>query len=161
MSFILVGTGLCVGASVLITLLVRVAYLVLRKSPRRFWIRALWVHSVLVPGFALVVVPAAVGFLGARMVQTRGDEISYQGPRVDSAGDWQLQSRESLAKESRGASEPDAKTLRLARERAVHFEHSSAHVVEPGGAGGLPPVAGVSCRRCLFVGQVRTSRRPP
>jgi pimeloyl-ACP methyl ester carboxylesterase len=94
---ILIGTGVLTGASLLLCGLVWLGILaVRRRRPSRFWRRALWAHVGLVPAFALLGVPAGLGFFATRLVHTRLDEAGYRGPRFDDQGNWLLQSRASL-----------------------------------------------------------------
>ena len=61
--------------------------------------RTVWWALALVPLHAFVILPGVFGFMGSRMVGTRGDERAYAGPRIADDGTWSLQSRESLRTE--------------------------------------------------------------
>src|SRR5262245_43489226 len=89
-------TAVLVATSIVLTLLVRLGWLIARRKPKRFWKRALLTHLILVPFYAFVVTPAIVaGFLETRSI-TRDDERRYAGPRIAADGTWVLQSRASL-----------------------------------------------------------------
>jgi dienelactone hydrolase len=119
--FILMGTGILLAAGILVTLVVRLALLLLRRRPTHYWRRALWLNLLLVPGYALLIVPGAMGWFGSRLVGTRRDERGYEGPRFAADGRWLLQSRASLAadraeREAGGAaaaSQPAPQAVRL------------------------------------------------
>ena len=80
-----------------------------RRPAPRFLRRALIAHAALLALHVLVTVPLALGFL-ARVVTTRGDEQAWRGPRLDGDGNWQVQTRESLAAERERPAATDGAT---------------------------------------------------
>ena len=74
----------------------------LRRPQRRYWRGVLWVHLALYPLHLFVTFPAALGYVGSRVVGTRGDERSYQGPRILPSGELQVQTTSTLRAERDG-----------------------------------------------------------
>lgn len=136
MLFVLYCALALFGVSWVVALLVYGGLRLARRRPRRYWRRALLVHCVLTPVYALVAGPAFFGWFGSRMLGTRGDERAYAGPRIAADGTWALQSRETLAAEKRGARTPTAEER--ASEAAAKVELTAddgvplrAYFVEP------------------------------
>lgn len=140
MSFLLEGTGVLLGATLLLCAL---AWAVLwswrrlragksattrRGGAARFWRRVLLVHLVLAPVHFFVTMPAVLGW-GIAHLQTRRDEARYDGPRIDADGRWVMQSRASLRDEAAGAATvaPELRasqarhTVRFAAEDGVNL----------------------------------------
>lgn len=117
MQYVGIGVGALLLAGFVVAGLVRLGLAVRGARPRGFWRRVLLVQLALLPVHALVVVPLALGFLGARFVGTRPDERGYAGPRFDADGRWTIQTRATLAAErSVAATAPNdhARTLTAA-----------------------------------------------
>lgn len=100
MFFVYAGTaGFCV-----ITLVLWLLWCLVRwRRPRGKTL--LWLLGLGLPVHALLTVPICLGYLGTRIVQTRGDESAYAGPRFDAAGRWLEQTRATL-KEARTKEAP-------------------------------------------------------
>ena len=88
--------GMQLAALLVVLLLVRLGMWIFRRQPVRFWRRSAYVLLVAIPIVVLLTTPAILGYLGTSMVQTRGDERKYAGPRLAPDGTWQLQDRASL-----------------------------------------------------------------
>lgn len=61
------------------------------------WRAVLWITLASIPVHAFVSVPGTLGFLGTRMIRTRGDESAYRGPLLTADGEWLVQTRATLA----------------------------------------------------------------
>ena len=121
MQLILYGTGILTAASLVVAALIWLGLRIARGKRPGYWRRVLWVHTLLVPFYAVVVIPAALGFVATRFVGTRNDEAGYQGPRLAANGSFQRQSRVTLRAEAHGESAVDPETARAARQRAVQL----------------------------------------
>jgi alpha-beta hydrolase superfamily lysophospholipase len=147
MSFIFTIAGVVIGASIALTLLVRLALLVARRRPKRFWRRALLAHAVLIPVYVFVVTPGFLGWFVSGRVGTRGDERAYAGPRIAADGTWVLQSRDSLRAEARpGGPSPDPALIAGAKAAVTTFETDDGVRIR---AFLVPPRAGPP--RCTVV----------
>jgi uncharacterized protein len=138
LSFVFTIAAVATAASLAVTLLVRLGWLVARRRPQRFWRRALIAHAVLVPLYLFVVTPAFMAVFFSSRIGTRGDERPYSGPRIAKDGTWVLQSRASL-REERDGRVPDPALAASARERTVTLTTEDgvslrAFLVEPRGA---------------------------
>ncbi len=87
------------AATLLLALLVWLGFKLAHRPFERFWPRVLWIHLGLLVLHTVVVVPVGLGALTSRIVNTRGDERSYRGPRLAADGTWVMQTRETLATE--------------------------------------------------------------
>ena len=87
------------AATLLVALLVWLGFKLAHRPFERFWPRVLWIHLGLLVLHTVVVVPVGLGALTSTIVNTRGDERSYRGPRIAADGTWLLQTRETLATE--------------------------------------------------------------
>jgi pimeloyl-ACP methyl ester carboxylesterase len=82
-------------------------------------------HASLFLIHLFVSAPATLGVVGASLVQTRGDERSWLGPRIDAQGRWLLRTREELLEEkleaeARQGGTPDpAQAAKLAEREAL------------------------------------------
>lgn len=116
-----------------------------RRRPGAWWRLLRW-HAVLLLLHAFVTLPVGLAVIAPWFVDTRGDERGYAGPRFNAGGSWELQSRESLAKERAernegekgGASEGAPLTERSPYEVAVRARDGAAlrgfHVLPKTGA---------------------------
>jgi pimeloyl-ACP methyl ester carboxylesterase len=96
---ILFSTLVILAATYAVLVILRLVLFRKRPGKTRAWYwRVLQNLAVALP-LTLLLLPVALGFAGSRLVHTRRDEASYQGPRFAADGTWVLQSRESLAKE--------------------------------------------------------------
>src|SRR5262245_28049601 len=121
MFFIYFIAGIAIAASLVVTILVRLGWLVARRKPERFWRRALLLHLVLVPIYVFVVTPFALAWLASSRLGTRGDERAYAGPRIGADGTWLFQTRESLKNEADGGAVPDPALVKAAQAATVTF----------------------------------------
>src|ERR1051325_6151568 len=121
MSLLFTIAGGLAAATLVITLVVRGVWLLLRRKPRRFWRRALIVNLVLLPVHVFVVTPAVFAGFVSTVIGTRGDERAYLGPRIAADGTWIKQSRDSLKKEAEGRETPDPALVAAARAATVEF----------------------------------------
>ncbi|MEM7199456.1 MAG: alpha/beta hydrolase [Planctomycetota bacterium] len=97
MLLILIPAAVLLVAGLLLALLIWLGLWAARGRPGgAYWRRVGWAHVALVPLHLFVSVPAAFGYLGSRMLQTRGDEAAYAGPQLRDDGAWVPQSRASL-----------------------------------------------------------------
>ena len=112
--FLLFGSGLLLLATLLLATVIRLVLHWRGASPQRYWRRTLLIHLVLLPIHLFATMPAILGWFGSRMVQTRGDERAYAGPRIDANGDWIPQSRESLEAEAASGASETERAARLA-----------------------------------------------
>ncbi len=72
----------------------------LRARPAKpFLARAAWAHLWLFFVHALFTFPVLLGWWGSRGLGTRGDESSYEGPRIAADGTWSLQDSRKLRAE--------------------------------------------------------------
>jgi len=130
------GIGIWTG----VTLVVAFAWLAIRalRGRRPRWRRGLWFTLATVPLHAFVTVPLTLGYLGSRRVRTRLDEARYAGPRFSPAGEWLVQTRQTLAAAARDGTAlsptAPAQQLDLVAEDGVHVR---AFFV-PAAAGGRP-----------------------
>jgi pimeloyl-ACP methyl ester carboxylesterase len=116
------GVGALCIASLSIALLWRGVLWLRHRRPRRYWLRVLLLHVVLVPFSLFVVMPGFMGWFASRGLHTRGDEIGYDGPRVTADGTWLPQTRAGLRAESTGEHKVDPALVEAARAHAVHFD---------------------------------------
>ncbi|MFN3243982.1 MAG: alpha/beta hydrolase [Planctomycetota bacterium] len=100
MTFPLLAALVLTLPTVALALVVGLVLWLLRKPQRRYWRFVGWLHLALFPLYLFVVFPAALGYVGSRVIGTRGDERSYRGPRVLGNGELQLQSKRTLRQES-------------------------------------------------------------
>jgi uncharacterized protein len=119
LSFVFTIAAVAVGASIVLTLLVRLGWLVARRRPARFWKKALIAHAVIVPVCVFLVPPAFMAVFFSSRIGTRGDERAYAGPRISSDGTWVLQTRESLLAEKTKAAVPDPALVASANAHTV------------------------------------------
>ena len=97
-----IATAVLVVLSTLIALVLQRAWSRKRRSVDGFW-RRFWIRQLLlIPVHFCVVIPGALGYVGSRFVQTRGDESAYRGPIIDAQDTWVLQTRTSLADRPQG-----------------------------------------------------------
>jgi len=109
--------------TVALALLVSVALWLTRKRQRRFWKVVGWVHLVLFPLHLFVTFPAVLGYVGSRLIPTRGDERLYDGPRISASGDLLVQTRQTLrAEQEAGAPSVDAAVLADVKARTHRVE---------------------------------------
>lgn len=94
------------------------------KPQRRLWRSALWLHAGLFVLHLFVTFPAGLGYVGSRLVGTRPPDRPYAGPRLDAAGDVQVQTTDTLAAEARGERRVDPAIAAAARRRAHHLPSS-------------------------------------
>jgi pimeloyl-ACP methyl ester carboxylesterase len=106
MTFPLLAALVLTLPTVALALVVGLVLWLLRKPQRRYWRFVGWLHLALFPLYLFVVFPAALGYVGSRVIGTRGDERSYRGPRVLGNGELQLQSKRTLRQE-RAAGGPE------------------------------------------------------
>jgi len=129
-------------ATFVVALLWRLLLLILRRKAPGFWGRTLRWHAGLFVFHLFVTVPVFLGAFIVRHVGTRPDEAAYAGPRIAADGTWTLQTRETLAAESRGEVLVDPALLASAKEHEVSLTASDgvplrAFLVPP--AGGEEP----------------------
>ncbi|MFK7739579.1 MAG: alpha/beta hydrolase [Planctomycetota bacterium] len=101
-----------------IVLVVGLVRWLLKKPQRRYWAICGWVHLGLFAIHLFVTFPAALGLLGSRGLGTRGDERSYEGPRIAADGALLVQSKQTLRRERDGQDSIDEAVLAAARDRA-------------------------------------------
>ena len=106
MTFPLLAALVLTLPTVALALVVGLVLWLLRKPQRRYWRFVGWLHLALFPLYLFVVFPAALGYVGSRVIGTRGDERSYRGPRVLGNGELELQSKRTLRQE-RAAGGPE------------------------------------------------------
>jgi len=97
---ILISTFVILAVIYTVLMLLRLILFRKRKGPSRSWYRrALGNLAVALP-LTLLLLPAALGFAGSRLVHTRRDEAAYEGPRFAADGRWLVQTRQTLASEA-------------------------------------------------------------
>ena len=111
-------------ATLPIVLLLSVVAWLCKRPQRRFWRRALWLHTALFLLHLFVTFPAALGYIGSRTIGTRHDERAYAGPRLAADGRLLLQDRASLRREEQGGPQVSAEIVAGAAARAHHFASS-------------------------------------
>jgi len=99
MTFPLLAALVFTLPTVALALVIGLVLWLLRKKQRRYWQVVGWLHLALFPLHLFVVFPAALGYVGSRVIGTRGDERSYQGPRVSASGELLLQTKHTLRQE--------------------------------------------------------------
>jgi alpha-beta hydrolase superfamily lysophospholipase len=120
MSFLALAALAATVLSLCVVGIVRLGFLVARRKPRAFARTAWRWHLVLVPIYALTAGPLFFAWFGSTRIGTRGDERAYAGPRIDAAGRWIFQSRETLAAEKAGAPiDPELRRVAAASERRI------------------------------------------
>ena len=105
MTFPLLAALVFTLPTVAVSLVIGLVLWLLRKKQRRYWRFVGWLHLALFPLHLFVVFPAALGYVGSRVIGTRGDERSYEGPRILANGELQVQTKRSLRAE-RDAGKP-------------------------------------------------------
>ena len=103
-----------------LSLVVGLVLWLLRKKQRRYWSVVGWLHLGLFPLHLFVTFPAALGYVGAHVIGTRGDERSYVGPRILASGELQVQTKRTLRAE-RESGEPSV----AARDPKLRISHES------------------------------------
>lgn len=159
MQLILIAVGILLVPSLLAALVLRLVLLGMRRRPALYWRRTLYLHLLLIPIYAFLVIPGALGFLAPRFVDTREDEQAYAGPRIV-AGDWVMQSRGSLETEEMGLVVVAGEVLARSRELAISFSSADgtslqAYLVPPLDA---EPVATVVMVHGLFRNALELER---
>ena len=99
MTFPLVAALVFTLPTLALALVVGLLLWLLRKPQRRYWRFVGWLHLVLFPLHLFVTFPAALGYVGSRVIGTRNDERSYEGPRILPSGELQIQTRRTLRAE--------------------------------------------------------------
>lgn len=105
MTFPLLAALVFTLPTVAVSLVIGLVLWLLRKKQRRYWLFVGWLHLALFPLHLFVVFPAALGYVGSRVIGTRGDERSYEGPRILANGELLVQTKRSLRAE-RDAGKP-------------------------------------------------------
>lgn len=101
-----------------LTAVVGLVLLVLRRLPGRYWRRATLVHAGLFLLHLFVTFPALLGGFGSRMLGTRPQERAYAGPRLGADGKVLVQTWDSLAAEQKaGRPAVDAAIVAAAEAR--------------------------------------------
>lgn len=100
MIFPLQAAGILLAPTVLLAILVWVVLLALQKPVRRFLRAMLWLHLGLFALHLFVTFPFGIGWVGSRVIGTRPQERSYQGPRLQD-GVLLVQDWDSLAREAK------------------------------------------------------------
>ncbi|MCA8974271.1 MAG: alpha/beta fold hydrolase [Planctomycetes bacterium] len=111
-------------ATVPVVLLWSIVTWLRRRRQRPLWRRALWLHAGLFVLHLFVTFPLALGYVGSRVVGTRGPDRPYAGPRLDAAGDLIVQSTATLRREAENGCDVAPSILARAAERA-HYVPSS------------------------------------
>lgn len=112
MTFPLLAALALTAPTVAVALVVGLVRWLLRRPQRHYWRVALWLHLCLFPLHLFVTFPAALGYVGSRVIGTRGDERSYEGPRVLPSGRLQVQTTSTLrAERAAGGAGLDPETL--------------------------------------------------
>ncbi len=119
-----------VGAFCAATLLLWLLWCLVRwRRPR---LRTLcWLLGLGIPFHALLSVPATLGYLGTRIVQTRGDESAYRGPQFDAEGHWLEQTRATLKANPPTAPTPPATHVTFTAEDGVPLSAYLVPAAEP------------------------------
>lgn len=100
----------------------------LRRRPQwPLWRRALWLHAGLFVLHVFVTFPAALGFIGSRVIGTRPPDRPYAGPRLAADGALLVQDTDSLREEAKEGISVPAEVLAAAAARA-HAVPSSGGV---------------------------------
>ncbi len=99
MTFPLIAAAVLTLPTVALALAAGLVLWLLGRPQRRYWRVVLWLHLGLVPLHLFVTFPAAIGYVGSRVIGTRGDESSYAGPRVLPSGELQVQTTSTLRAE--------------------------------------------------------------
>ena len=79
MRLILIGVGILLVPTLVVAGLIWVGLRVAGRNPDGYWKKTMVLHAILVPIHAFLVIPAALGFLAPRFVNTRPDEQAYAG----------------------------------------------------------------------------------
>ena len=87
------------------------------RAAKPFLARAAWAHLWLFFVHALFTFPLLLGWWGSRGLGTRGDESSYEGPRIAADGVWSLQDSRMLRAER--SAPPPAEVVAASRRLAV------------------------------------------
>lgn len=98
----LIGAGILLLPTLVLALLWALVRRLRRLAVRTFLGRVFWLHLGLFLVHLFFSVPAFLGFVGSRWIDTRPDERAYAGPRILRDGSWSLQTRVSLRAEQRG-----------------------------------------------------------
>jgi predicted alpha/beta hydrolase len=129
MIFPLAATGVILLPTVVLAGLAGLVLLAARRPQRRFWGVMLWLHLLLLPLHLFVTFPAALGYVGSRVIGTRPQERAYAGPRLAADGSLQIQTWASLAAETRGERKVDAGVAQAAAARAVSIASTGGVVL--------------------------------
>ena len=115
------------AVTMVLVLVVGLVRWLLRKPQRRFWRIVGWSHLGLFTIHLFVTFPAFLGWFGSRMLNSRGLEQLYDGPRVAADGEFLMQGWDTLRAE-RDANKPSVgqDIVDAARQRA-------RSVLTPGG----------------------------
>jgi alpha-beta hydrolase superfamily lysophospholipase len=95
----LIGAGILLLPTLVLALLWALVRRLRHRPVGSFLLRVLWLHLGLFAVHLFFSVPAFLGFVGSRWIDTRPDERAYAGPRILADGSWSLQSRDSLRAE--------------------------------------------------------------
>ncbi|MBX3463524.1 MAG: alpha/beta hydrolase [Planctomycetes bacterium] len=120
MTFPLLAAALFTLATLLPAALVGLVLRLLRRRPRAFWSRLLWLHAGLYALHLFVVFPAVLGYIGSRWIGTRPDEVAYAGPRLDAAGALWPQDAGTLRRERAGEGPPVPTAVTAAAAARAH-----------------------------------------
>jgi alpha-beta hydrolase superfamily lysophospholipase len=121
LTLISIFTGIIAIAGLLVAWILQGGFSKKRRRAAGFWKKLFVRQLLLLPVYLFVVLPAVLGFLGSKVVGTRGDERSYEGPVFDAKGNWICQDRQTLRS---GTPETPEGTGAIAR-RIVHFTNES------------------------------------
>lgn len=122
MIFPLIATGVLLLPTLVLAALAGLVLLIGRRPQRRYWRAVGWLHLALLPLLLFVVFPAALGWVGSRLIRTRPHEHTYAGPRLDRDGRLLVQDWDSLKAEADGTTAPMAAEVTAAaaaRERRI------------------------------------------
>jgi alpha-beta hydrolase superfamily lysophospholipase len=97
---LLAALAFCVPTLLLGALAGLVLWLLGRSRPS-YWRAFGWLHLGLFAVHLFVTFPAALGYVGSRLIGTRPHERDYAGPRLDGSGRLLVQTWDSLAEEKR------------------------------------------------------------
>ncbi len=117
MTFITTVTGIVLLAGLILAWVMQGGFSTKRRRTPGFWKRLFVRQLFLLPVYVFVLVPGILGFVGAKLVRTRGDEVKYEGPVFDARGNWICQDRMTL--KSGTPKTPESQTDR--DRRRVHF----------------------------------------